>query len=187
MAIIKASNKVQQPALKLDKTAATVVKAWGEFDKASAKLRDVTQAAFQHAIDSATVAGVTRDEAGTKHLMATIRGAAPFVEAISLGMLERKTVTEYAQSAGRAFFHGVPFTANLKNEPDMALPWSKAKPTAEAEKAGAVTSTSREALDQTGRKWLQQARLLGLTGLAADTLDLWLQTLDGFTETVDAK
>ena len=47
-------------------------------------------------------------------------------------------------------------------------------------KAGAVKSTTRESLDQSINKVIEQARLLGLTGFALDLIDLATEQLDGF-------
>jgi hypothetical protein len=51
-------------------------------------------------------------------------------------------------------------------------------------KAGPVTSTTREAADKTLSKALAQYRALGLTEFAAGVLDLAIESLDGFKETV---
>ena len=93
---------------------------------------------------------------------------------------------KYANSAARALHWNVPFEASLKNNPDLALPWGK-KSGDKTKGSGPVQSTDREALDKTISKALAQMRILGLTELAADTLDLMLERLDGFTETVLAK
>jgi hypothetical protein len=185
MAIIKANDKVQQPAFNVTVDARQVVKATEKFDKASADFSAAICAAFKHMVDLALLAGVSKDEAGCKHLARTIREATPFREAVALGQLEGKTVTEYAQSAARAFYHGVEFAPGLKNQPDMALPWSKSKAGGDTGKSGGVESTDRNALDATACKLLKQARLLGLTDLAADLLDMLIERLDGFKESAE--
>jgi hypothetical protein len=172
--------------LNLNPQARAVVSALESFDKASQKCSEHITLAFQLMCDAASVAGVKRDEPSVKAFMAEIRGAEAFLNAVAVGMLESKTVTEYAQSAGRAYFHNVPFTADLKNKPAYALPWSKAgkgkKLGAEAGEAGKVQTTDRAELDKTACKLLAQCRMLGLNGLAADLLDVLVEGLDGFKE-----
>lgn len=83
----------------------------------------------------------------------------------------------YATSYWIAFEQNVPFQRSLFT--------SKAKPEAKSKSdksAGAVKSTTREALDKTLTKAMQQARLLGLTEFAAEVLDLCIESLDGFKE-----
>jgi hypothetical protein len=185
MAIIKTTNKPTQPAFNVTQDAKQVVKATERFDKASAEFSDSVRSAFQHIVDLAITAGVSKDEQGCKHLGRTIREAVPFREAVALGQLESKTVTEYAQSAARAFFHGVEFEQGLKNKPEYALPWGKAKAGGDTGTAGPVQSTTREAVDATASKLIKQLRLIGMTEAAADLLDFCLERLDGFKESTE--
>jgi hypothetical protein len=185
MAIIKANDKVQQPAFNVTVDARQVVKATEKFDKASADFSAAICTAFRHMVDLALLAGVSKDEAGCKHLARTIREAVPFREAVALGQLEGKTVTEYAQSAARAFYHGVEFAPGLKNQPDLALPWGKTKGGGETGTAGPVQSTTREAVDATASKLIKQLRLIGMTEAAADLLDFCIERLDGFKESAE--
>lgn len=83
----------------------------------------------------------------------------------------------YAGSYWVAFEQNVPFQRDLFK--------GKAKPASDKgddKKAGEVKSTTREALDKTLSKAIEQARLLGLTEFAAEMLDLCIESLDGFTE-----
>jgi hypothetical protein len=183
---VKTAAKVQQPAFNVTADAKQVIKATERFDRASVDFSAAIRAAFGHMVDLAIVAGVAKDEAGCKHLARTIREAAPFREAVAIGTMEGKTVTEYAQSAARAFFHGVEFAPGLKNQPEMALPWGKtAKDSSGAGQSGGVESTDRNALDATACKLIKQCRLLGLNDLAADLLDLMIERLDGFKEAAE--
>lgn len=177
-------------SLNLNTQARAVITALKAFDTAAAKTSAQINLAFQTMVDAAIKAGVTKDEKGVKAFMKDIRECEPFEEAAALGLMEKKTVTEYAQSAGRAFYHGVPFTANLKNDKTMGFPWGKTSKEGEAKtagKSGKVESTSREELDKTARKLLAQMRILGLNALAAETLDVLLEGLEGFSETEPAK
>lgn len=149
-------------------------------DIMSSRKADTERLEFQSFVDA--WADMPKDEPTTKKLGEAIRGAQPFVDAVALGALERKTVTEYAQSAMRAFYWGVPFAQGLKNNPELALPWGGAKSGSKPAKAGGVKSTTREALDETLAKALAQARMLGLHGFAASILDVCIESLDGFKE-----
>lgn len=181
----KTEKTVSIVAPSFERGARSVMGALSALDKASAKAADVICGAFQGYIDGAV--NVPKDEAGVKAMGKAIRECPVFAEAVAMGTIERKTVTEYAQSAMRAFYWGVPFTQSLKNDADMALPWGGAKTSDKASKAGKVESTDRAALDATICKALKQARLLGLTGFAADLLDMATGALDGFAEPADNK
>jgi hypothetical protein len=174
-----------QPTFNVTADARQVIKATERFDRASVDFSAAIRAAFGHMVDLAIGAGVAKDEAGCKHLARTIREAAPFREAVAIGTMEGKTVTEYAQSAARAFFHGVEFAPGLKNQPEMALPWGKTKDSSGAGQSGGVESTDRNALDATACKLIKQCRLLGLNDLAADLLDMLIDRLEGFKETTE--
>ena len=115
-----------------------------------------------------------------------IRECETVLNIVASGAMEKTTFTEYAQSAARALHFGIEFSPSLKNNDAYKLPWSK-KTANKSKGAGPVQSTDRAALDKTISKALAQMRLLGLTELAADTLDLMIDRLDGFTETVLAK
>jgi len=70
--------------------------------------------------------------------------------------------------------------AKMLEDAGKQVPETKSK--ADAQKAGKIESTDRKALDATLSKAIKQARLLSLTGFAADILDLCLESLDGFKE-----
>lgn len=163
-----------------DAGAERIMLATAEFDGAAAKKADVEREEFQAYIDQ--WAGMPKDEPTVKKLGQCIRESQAFIDAKALGTLEGKTLTEYAQSAMRAFYWGVPYAQGLKNNPEMVLPWGGAKGGAKGKKSGGVQSTTREALDETLCKALQQARMLGLTEFAANILDLCIESLDGFEE-----
>jgi hypothetical protein len=175
----------------INAAARNTLAALAAFDKVATKTTAQIRAAFQGAVDAHMVAGFDRAvPAEVQALGKAIREAEPFMNAVAAGSIEKKTVTEYAQSAMRAFFHNVPFEASLKNNPDMALPSGKAgsgNPAKDASiKAGATKSTDRAAVDATACKLLQQLRLLGLTDTAAEILDVLIERLDGFKEPAPA-
>ena len=164
-----------------DSSATTIIKAYEKFDKASEALDTTVNATMQAYIDQCNKAGLGKDKADVDRLGKMIRDSQVVLDIVALGAMPRKTFTEYAQSAMRAFFHGVPFYASLKNDKNMGLPWGGAKGD-KKNASGTVVSTTREALDKTLCKALEQARLLGLTEFAAEMLDLCIDRLDSFKE-----
>jgi len=161
-------------------TASAIGNQFKAFDDASTKLMAFIGQTMQAYIDQWALVN-DKDKASCNAMGKEIRECEAVQDLIALGAMEKKTFTEYAQSAMRALHWGVPFNAALKNDPAYALPWGKAKPK-DTTKAGKVTSTSREDLDKTLSKAIAQARMLGLTELAADILDVCLESLDGFKE-----
>lgn len=179
-------SKLNQLTSAINEQAANVVATLGELDVAAGKAADGIKTAMQTMVDAAAASGLKKDKAAVTAFGKLVREAEAFLDAVAEGMLEQKTVTEYAQGAMRAFFHGVEWSPRLKNDSEMALPWGKTAKGGTATPAGSVKSTDRAALDATACKFLQQARLLGLTELAADVLDLLIDRLDGFKEPADA-
>jgi hypothetical protein len=166
-----------------DKFAADIVKGFKAFDKAQGKLSTTVDTSMQRFVDHVAVT-LGRDEKACKALQKAVADSQIVIDTVAAGIMEKKTFTEYAQSAARALHFNVPFAASLKNDDTKKLPWSKKGAATSSAKAGKVTSTSREELDKTLSKALAQARVLGLTEFAANVLDLALESLDGFKETV---
>jgi hypothetical protein len=164
-----------------DSHARAIIGGYKAFDAASGKLTATVNREMQGHIDAWFIAN-GKDEASVKALGASIRDSQVVLDIVATGAMEKKTFTEYAQSAMRALHYGVPFTADLKNDPEMGLPWGKAGKGGAA-KSGKVSSTSRDDLDKTITKAIEQARMLGLLEFAADLVDLATDSLDGFTET----
>lgn len=162
--------------------ARAIVKGFKAFDAAQGKLTGVINREMQAYVDAWFLAN-GREKQSVEAMGRAIVDNQVVLDIVASGAMARKTFTEYAQSAKRALHYGVPFTADLKNKPEYALPWGKAKP-ADTTKAGKVSTTSRDELDKTLSKALAQARILGLTEFAAAVLDLALESLDGFKETV---
>ena len=94
--------------------------------------------------------------------------------------LSDSAIRNYPTSVKIAFTQNVPFEPGLFNAGRKA----KAEAKKTGARAGVVTKTTRAELDKTISKALAQARLLGLNDFAADVLDLALESLDGFKETV---
>lgn len=164
-------------------SASAIGKQFKAFDDASTKLMAFVQQTIQAYIDQWALVN-DKEKASCTAMGKEIRECEAVQDLIALGAMEKKTFTEYAQSAMRALHWGVPFNAALKNDPAYALPWGKAK-AKDTTKAGKVTSTSREDLDKTLSKALAQCRMLGLNELAADILDICLESLDGFKEVME--
>ena len=182
MSVIQASNKpAAKQAPSFDASAVTILKATKAFDLAGTKWSQAVAQTMQQYVDlCATTIG--RDEAACKAAQKAVRESQVVIDAVAAGIMEQKTFTEYAQGVARALHFGIEWSPTLKNDPALALPWSKKAAATAAAKAGKVTSTSREDLDATLVKALQQARTLGLTRFAADMLDLAIGALDGFKE-----
>ena len=172
-----------QATINFDSFARDIVKGYKTFDKAQSKLSTTVETTMQKFVDHVSVT-LGRDEKACKALQKAIADSQVVIDTVAAGIMEKKTFTEYAQSAARALHYNVPFAASLKNDDTKKLPWSKKSGGTATAKAGKVTSTTREELDKTISKALAQARTLGLTELAADILDLCIERLDGFKETV---
>lgn len=152
-----------QFAVSFESHASKIIKARIAADKAESKFGDIVNASINAFIDSVRAAGIKADEASCKALAVELSGCQIVVDAIASGLFEAKTFAEYARGAERAFFHGVPWSASLKNNPDMGLPWSKprgpkgkakptaAKPETEAEDAPDMGTASAEDI----RKFVQ--------------------------------
>jgi cation transport regulator ChaB len=97
--------------------------------------------------------------------------------------ISKSSAASYQSAFWIAFEQGIEFKRDLNNKKDKA----EGEPKASAKASGAVQSTSRTDLDKTLSKAMAQARLLGLTEFAAELVDLCIDRLDGFTETVLAK
>lgn len=178
-------------------SASKTVAALIAYDKAASKASEAIAKAMGDIVTAATASGLPRNEKGVKHLMQHVRECQTFIDAAAEGLILAKTITEYAQGVGRAFFHGCEWTPRLKNDPSMALPWGKAKPKASeggteidsettmASKAkpGKVKTVSKDDAFATARLLLSQLRALNLSSVAADILDEMLE-VEGFSETV---
>lgn len=108
---------------------------------------------------------------------------AMFDAIVEAGHLESSTGKSYQTCFWIAFEQGVTWAPDLANKKSKSDGEAKAS----AKPSGAVQSTSRIDLDKTLSKAMAQARLLGLTEFAAELVDLCVDCLDGFKETVLAK
>lgn len=158
--------------------AVALIAAQQSHDKASGKFAEILSRTFQMYLDACSVAGVPRDAKSVKAIGSTIRNDERIVKACVFdGTLVAKTVTEYAQSAMRAYFHNVPFSQGLKNDPAMVIPGGK-----KVAKSGSVTTTNNEALVKTLVKALEQCRTIGNDATAAGIVDLIIEIKPDFVE-----
>ena len=172
------SNVITLPSF--DSHAKALIKGHKAFDKASSNLSTLVCSTMQRFVDTWLVQ-VGKDEKACKAMGKAIRDSQVVIDVVASGSMVQKTFTEYAQGAMRALHYGVEFTPTLKNDATKILPFSK-KSTPATAKAGKVQSTTREELDKTISKALQQARLLGLSEFSASMVDLAIESLDGFKE-----
>lgn len=164
-----------------DTSARAIAQAYKGFDKASAKLTQTVTTTFQGFVDQWFITN-GKEPASVKAMGKAIRESQVVLDLVATGAMEKKTFTEYAQSAMRALHWGVPFSADLKNKPEYALPGGKASTSASA-KAGKVEKTDLAAAAKTFQKALAQLRTLHQDGLASDVLDVLQAEWSWFSET----
>lgn len=167
---------------------AAVVRSFEGEAKAIAKARTAQDKAIQSALDAMFIAcdkskaEFLKGNAKTNPARGQIK--AMFDAIVEKGYISKSSGASYQSAFWIAFEQGIEFKRDLNNKKDKAdTSEAKTSPTA----SGGVTSTTRKDLDKTISKALAQARLLGLTDFAAEILDLCIDRLDGFEETVLAK
>lgn len=165
-----------------------VIKSFEGEAKAVAKARAGQDKAIQGALDAMLIAcdkpkaEWLKGNAKTNPARAQIK--ALFDCLVEKNFISKSSGASYQSAFWIAFEQGVEFKRDLNNKKDKGET-GEAKTSAKA--SGAVQSTSRTDLDKTLSKAMAQARLLGLTEFAAELVDLCLDRLDGFTETVLGK
>lgn len=185
MSVIQASTKPAIVAVSFDAHASAIAKGFKTFDAAYGKLTAIVNREMQAHLDAWIIAGNGRDQASCNALGKSIRDSQVVLDLVATGAMEKKTFTEYAQSAMRALHFNVPFSADLKNDADRKLPWSKAGKDSATAKSGKVTVTTREEADKTLSKAIAQYRAIGCAMFAAELVDLAMDSLaGGFKETV---
>ena len=164
--------------------AKAILGAYKAADKANTKMRDAVQMSMQQYVDTCRQANGST-ESSCKALQKAIMECETVANSIALGSMERKTWVEYAQSAARALYWNLPFEASLKNDKDLALPWSKKAASKAGTRAGTTVTTNESELQKTLQKALKQARTIGCTEFAADLLDLCIERLADFKEATE--
>jgi hypothetical protein len=160
-----------------------VIKLFQGEGETLAKLRTTQDQAINAVLDAMTIA-CDKPKAefmkGNAKTNDARREVKEMFDAIVSPTCSKASAAQYQSAFWIAFETGVAFQRDLVNKKSEAK--NDATP-----KAGKVTSTSRTDLDKTLSKALAQARMLGLTEFAATMLDLCIESLDDFTETVLAK
>jgi hypothetical protein len=164
-----------------------VIKSFEGEAKAIAKARQAQDKAIQGALDAMFIAcdkpkaEFLKGNAKTNAARGQIK--AMFDAIVEKGFISKSSGASYQSAFWIAFEQGIEFQRDLNNKKDKTE--GEAKTSAKA--SGAVQSTSRTDLDKTLSKAMAQARLLGLTEFAAELVDLCVDCLDGFKETVLTK
>ena len=167
---------------------AAVVKSFAGEAAAVAKARTSQDKAIQATLDAMFIAcdkpkaEFMKGNAKSNEARAQIKSM--FDAIAEAGYISKSSAASYQSAFWIAFEQGIEFSRDLNNKKDKAEA-GESKTSAKA--SGAVQSTSRTDLDKTLSKALAQARLLGLTDFAADLLDMCIERLDSFQETVLAK
>ena len=169
-----------------------VIKSFEGEAKAIAKARTAQDKAIQAALDAMFIACdkpkalFLKGNAKTNEARGQIK--AMFDAIVEKGFISKSSGASYQSAFWIAFEQGIEFSRDLNNKPkpdtDKGIGGTGGeKPPV----SGGIQSTTRTDLDKTLTKALAQARLLGLTDFAADLLDMCLDRLDNFQETVLAK
>lgn len=206
------ATKLDAPSFAAHGTA--IVRQMRAADKAGATIAQL----IDSYIDSARAAGLPRNQQGVESLQKAIKECPPLLAYVAEVKEQhgadsqkydtaRKAPSQYAGSAARAFFFGVPYKARLAMDKAFYLPWSikagkgagasragKAKPAAPAgvnmpnvgtvvhaaRAAGAVSVTNDAALLATLQRAVEQSALLNRLGFRDKLIALCLEELDGF-------
>jgi len=167
----------------------SVIKSFEGEAKAVAKARAIQDKAINQALDAMWIAcdkpkaEFLKGNAKTNPARGQIK--AMFDAITEAGFVSKSSAASYQSAFWIAFEQGIPFQRDLNNKKDK--PEGESTGNGKPPVTGGVSSTTRTDLDKTLTKALAQARLLGLTEFAADMLDLCLDRLDNFQETVLAK
>jgi len=159
----------------------SIFKSFEKGRKLEDSIREAQDAEIQKAVDAMTLAcNVSKAEfmkgnsARNPH-RAEVK--ALFMGLVEAGYLVKASTNNYQTSFWIAFEQNVPFQRGLAKTHNKKQTEKKAE---DSKKAGAVKSTTRDALDKSIHKVIEQANLLGLKGFAIDLIDLATEQLDGF-------
>lgn len=171
------------------KVASTTIGLFAREVKQRTEITAKQDAALQQVVDglnvSRTVSKAEFSKGTSANNPARAEVKALFDAIQEAGGLSKSMVANYQLSFWIAFNHNIPFARSLFNSynADGSAKMPKEKGASEP-KAGKVTTTTRTEADKTLSKALAQYRVLGLTEFAANMLDLALESLDGFKETI---
>lgn len=164
-----------------DNRAKIIIDAFKGFDKAQSKLSDTVATTMQKHVDEFAIL-VGRDKKACEMLRTSIVDSQIVIDADASGLMQKKTFTEYAQSAMRALHFNVSFLPTLKNNADYKLPWSKKASTDTTKKAGKIETTDMPAFFATMKKAISQARLLNQALTVGLLLDICIELDPDFKE-----
>ena len=164
-----------------DKRAEAIRGALEALDQAGSVAADVIKASMQGYVDEVFLATGKRDQATCTMLGKMIRESEVMEQMVMDMVIEKNTVSHYAQGAQRALHWNIEWSSALFQDAERKLPWSK-KPAAEkadgtkgsstdVRKAGKVTTTTDADLLDTLRKAIQQARLLNRSSTVGNIID----------------
>lgn len=159
----------------------SIFKSFEKGRKAEAEIIAAQDAEIQKAVDTMTLscdvskAEFLKGNAARNPHRAEIK--ALFMGLVEAGYITKTTADNYQTSFWIAFEQNVPFQRSLAKTHNAKKTEEKAD---DSKKAGAVKSTTRDALDKSICKVIEQANLLGLKGFALDLTDLATEQLDGF-------
>jgi hypothetical protein len=165
---------------------AAVIKSFDKGAKTLDKVRQDQDKAIQATLDAMFIACdkpkalFLKGNAKTNAARGQIKSM--FDAIAEAGYISKSSAASYQTAFWIAFDQGIPFQRDLNNKDKAEGESGETKTGTKA--SGAVQSTSRKDLDKTLSKALAQARLLGLTDFAAEVLDLCIDRLDGFEETI---
>ena len=163
-----------------NKSASIVIKALKAQEGAVIKSGKVIESTFLQYLDSCTMAGIPRDQAGVNAIGKEILECPVMAEAIAIyGPVFRNTVSSYSGGAKRAYYWGLDWYASAHLSPEKGgmayLPWGKGAKAEAAKKgarAGTVTKTNNEALLATLRKAIEQSMILNRLEMKGALIDL---------------
>lgn len=195
----KIAAAIEAVKLAAAESAAIIVGAYRELDKANAAHGSTTSFAVTSLVTAISVAGIPRTEAGVKMVKAAVKaafeaqyeGEDPLTEdkwllgdCIAMGLIAEASVSQYRNRAVKLWFHSAK-NPKLKEAikagiiPNAVLdplptPFARGggRPKAAAKTASKVVSTSREDLDKAIADAIRIAKALGLGGFAASIEDL---------------
>jgi hypothetical protein len=187
-------SKVTAPVFPSFNTRATSIRqALIDLDMAGATSADLIKTAMQGYIDEVFLVTGKRDQPTCEMLGKMIRESEVIEQMIMDMLIEKPTVTNYAQGAMRALHFKVDWTPRLfQQTEEYKLPWSKKQASEKAtgtkgsstdpKKAGKVSTTTDKELLETYRKAIQQARLLNRATQVGALIDLALEVDAEFKE-----
>ena len=182
-------------AAAVEKACHASIDQWGKVVATSAKAEVAVTRAFQSVLDTATRVGVPRSEAATIALAGLVVNHPEFKGKVDLE--DSRTAREWKRvqklwsgALMRAHFHAVPFSLDLPDDKEKALPWEEAKKKP-AKEAKTIVDLIRDGAPTIGKAadlhvllafTIKSCRASGMPNLAAEILDCVKDAIPTFTE-----